>query len=107
MMKEGSASPWGPIQTVTKLADGIVSVTTASHGGICVSPSLLAKMPVKSTPYSEGGWFEEDCDWALVALCFPYAFTPGSVEYAKKLAKGSYLAGVLAANDAQIAVANG
>jgi hypothetical protein len=64
-------SPWGAIQQINELAPGIWSVSTASHGGIYVAPELYAKMPevLKGTAYSGGGWFEEDCDWAI-----PYAW---------------------------------
>lgn len=66
----GSSSPWGPIQTVTPLGPDAVEVTTASHGGLRISPAALARLPVaiQSTAYSGGGWFEEDCDWALPYL---------------------------------------
>lgn len=66
----GSSSPWGPIQTVTALGPDVVSVTTASHGGLRVSLTALAQMPApaRQTAYSRDGWFEEDCDWALPYL---------------------------------------
>ena len=66
----GSSSPWGPIQSVTPLGPDVVTVTTASHGGLLVSLSALARMPeaTRQTAYSKGGWFEEDCDWALPYL---------------------------------------
>jgi hypothetical protein len=66
----GSSSPWGPIQTVTPLGPEAVSATTASHGGLCVSLTALARMPeaTRATVYSRDGWFEEDCDWALPYL---------------------------------------
>ena len=66
----GSSSPWGPIQTVTPLGPEVVAVTTASHGGLRVSLTALARLPelIRETRYSQGGWFEEDCDWALPYL---------------------------------------
>lgn len=70
-------SPWGAIQTMTEVAPGILQVTTPSHGGLYVTADLVAQMPehLRETPYSSGGWFEEDVDWALVALAFPQHFT--------------------------------
>jgi hypothetical protein len=67
--REGDASPWGKIDNVTPLGPEAVSVTTPSHGGIWVTPAALAKIPepLRTTAYSGGGWFEEDCDW-----CIPY-----------------------------------
>ena len=50
-----TSSPWGMVQTQKDLAPGITAVTTASHGGIYVAPDLLAKMPIKSTAYSQAG----------------------------------------------------
>ena len=66
----GSSSPWGPVQTVTLLGADAAAVTTASHGGLRVSLTALHRMPepLRQTGYSDGGWFEEDCDWALPYL---------------------------------------
>lgn len=67
--REGDASPWGAIDGVTPLGPEAAAVTTASHGGIWVTPAALARIPesLRATAYSDGGWFEEDCDW-----CIPY-----------------------------------
>lgn len=66
----GSSSPWGAIQTVDPLGPEVVSVTTASHGGLRVSLTALARLPepIRQTAHSRDGWFEEDCDWALPYL---------------------------------------
>jgi hypothetical protein len=47
-----------------------VAVSTASHGGIVVSPAALDRVPepLRGTSYSAAGWFEEDCDWAIPYL---------------------------------------
>ena len=82
----GASSPWGPIQTITPLGPDAVAVTTASHGGLRVSPSALARMPaaIRETPYSGGGWFEEDCDWALPYLALGLdAFEPDAARAAE------------------------
>ena len=65
-----SSSPWGLIQTVESLGPDAVSVTTASHGGLRISRTAWARLPeaIRETAYSQGGWFEEDCDWALPYL---------------------------------------
>jgi hypothetical protein len=67
--REGDASPWGSIDSVTPLGPDAVAVSTPSHGGIWVSPAGLERIPapLRATAYSGGGWFEEDCDW-----CIPY-----------------------------------
>ena len=66
----GSSSPWGPIQTVEALGPDAVCVTTASHGGLRVSLAAWGRLPepIRKTAYSDNGWFEEDCDWALPYL---------------------------------------
>ena len=68
--RPGSSSPWGTIQTVTPLGPDAVEVTTASHGGLRISPAALSRLPeaIQHTAYSANGWFEEDCDWALPYL---------------------------------------
>lgn len=66
----GSSSPWGPIQAVEPLGPDAVSVTTASHGGLRISLTAWSRLPaaIRQTAYSQDGWFEEDCDWALPYL---------------------------------------
>jgi len=68
--RPGDPSPWGAVQTVTPLGADAAVVTTASHGGICVSATALGRIPepLRRTAYSAGGWFEEDCDWAIPYL---------------------------------------
>jgi hypothetical protein len=65
-----SSSPWGSIQTVEPIGPDVVSVTTASHGGLRVSQTALSRLPeaIRETAFSSNGWFEEDCDWALPYL---------------------------------------
>lgn len=76
-----SSSPWGPIQTVEPLGPDVAAVTTASHGGLRVSLTALARLPeaIRETLYSRNGWFEEDCDWALPYLALGLdAFEPNA-----------------------------
>ena len=53
-------SPWGRIQQTQRLADGIVEVVTASHGGVWLSAERLAQMPPSHV--SLDGWYEEDVE---------------------------------------------
>lgn len=62
-------SPWGPVQDSTELADGIVEVSTASHGGIWLSRERQKEIRYKENFLGSAEWWEEDCDWAV-----PYAF---------------------------------
>lgn len=72
-------TPWGPAQSTTKIAPGIASYTTASHGGLHLDKSRNAKVPAclkQSTFAGLGlkGWYEEDADWAIVVYTFPEHF---------------------------------
>ncbi|WP_342585718.1 DUF7007 domain-containing protein [Agrobacterium bohemicum] len=54
-------------------ADGIVFHMTSGHGGLHLSADRNTKVhPLlrKDTP-----WYEEDCEWAIVAVTFPDLFT--------------------------------
>ena len=68
----GDSSPWGRIDHARTLAPGIVSVGTASHGGIHLRADLNAAIP--ESLRSSDAWYEEDCEWAHVALIYPHAF---------------------------------
>ena len=61
----GGPSPWGRIQTADRVADGIVIITTASHGGVWLSRERFEAMPKHLR--SSDGWYEEDCE-AVFAL---------------------------------------
>ena len=67
-----TSTPWGPSQGKTVLSLGIIQYSTAGHGGIHVCPSLNAQ--IHEAWREENGWYEEDCDWAVVAYHFPGAF---------------------------------
>lgn len=63
-------TPWGLTQGSNILADGIVSVYTAGHGGIVLSAKrqkqLLAKGIEPSSNFLKSDkYWEEDCDWAI------------------------------------------
>lgn len=65
-------TPWGRADGIKQIAPGFWQVYTPGHGGWYVAPELWNSMPedVKQTPYSKNGWFEEDCDWAILCLYF-------------------------------------
>ena len=64
-----ASSPWGEVQYGTVLADGIISVGTAGHGGVRISQDRWRQMPA-ALRLGRRRWFEEDCEAALVALAF-------------------------------------
>jgi hypothetical protein len=85
-------TPWGRPDSVTKLAEGIYAVSTPSHGGIYLDEKANALMPMQwqlGTFRQLGchGWYEEDCDWSLVAIIHPYAFTEQQEAHARLIAR--------------------
>lgn len=78
-------TPWGPSQTCTTLGPGVVEVTTASHGGIHLDDSRNAH--VHKAWRAKRGWYEEDCEWTIVAVTFPDLFEPEHVIEAHRVAK--------------------
>jgi len=82
----GTVTPWGMSDHSERIVRGITSYDTPSHGGLHVSAGLLAQMPPswREVHGYPAGWFEEDCDWALVVLAFPDVFVdrPGCLEHA-------------------------
>ena len=69
---EPKDSPWGPVQHAEQVAPGIWSVGTAGHGGIMLSIERNAAMP--ECLRRKNGCYEEDCEWALVALFYKDEF---------------------------------
>jgi hypothetical protein len=61
-------TPWGPSQECRSYGAGLIFVSTASHGGFYVFPELLAQMPEYF--HRNDGWYEEDCEWAMVVISF-------------------------------------
>lgn len=64
-------TPWGTAQNVFHLAEGVIEVETASHGGIKLDRKRNARMPEAFR--RSGGWYEEDCEYALVLVSLPEA----------------------------------
>lgn len=81
------STPWGSAQHVTKIADGIEFVSTAGHGGFCLSnerQQVLAQRFPKFKPFTGNRmWLEEDCDALLVYVLFPEYFDQERVEKIK------------------------
>ena len=80
-------TPWGPSDHQTHVAPGIVFHSTPSHGGYHLdakrNAQVLAKFPGFRTFCGSVGWYEEDCDWAAVALTFPDLFTAENLAHAE------------------------
>lgn len=60
---EGMRTPWGAAQEARVVAPGVGWVGTPGHGGVKLSPEMNRRMP--DYMRRPGGWYEEDCDWAL------------------------------------------
>lgn len=92
MTDHPTTSPWGVPDTITEVAPGILFYSTPSHGGYWLSDARIASMPKplrEFVPFGgpqagPGRWFEEDCDWAVVALAFPQFFKPDDIDAALK-----------------------
>lgn len=67
-MEKKLKTPWGLSQEVREIAPGIRAVTTSSHGGYKLDPKRNAQVHVAWR--RKGGWYEEDCEWAIVAYTF-------------------------------------
>jgi len=81
----GIWTPWGMSDGQTTLASGIISYSTPGHGGIHLDDEHNKKMPAAMR--NADGWYEEDCEWAKVALIFPEAFKPDAILAAKETLK--------------------
>jgi len=68
-----ASTPWGPSQGATVFAEGIACHSTAGHGGFQLAGDRNAKVDPRLR--NSNGWYEEDAEWAIVAITFPNLFT--------------------------------
>jgi hypothetical protein len=87
-------SPWGKVDGHSPFGDlGLYHHSTPGHGGIYVPDEMLSRMPKPyrdANHYGGGNWFEEDCEWALVALSFPSGLSEKQIESATRTVKNWY-----------------
>jgi hypothetical protein len=81
-------TPWGASQGATVYADGVTSHSTAGHGGFKLSADRNRK--IHSLLRTKGGWYEEDAEWAIVAITFPHLFTAFERRCAERTIKDSW-----------------
>jgi hypothetical protein len=81
-MKAPTSSPWGQVQNCRELAPGIWKVDTARHGGLKLSATRNRQVPAYMR--QPGGWYEEDCEWAIVATVFEAKLPPGLTADARR-----------------------
>jgi len=83
-------TPWGEIDSETKVAEGLWSVSTPGHGGIWMSAERRAEYRAifndiwDAVP--DGPWLEEDEQWEYAALAWPRDMRPGAVFFAARSA---------------------
>lgn len=81
-------TPWGASQGATLYADGVERHSTAGHGGFKLSAE--ENRQVHPTWRSKDGWYEEDTEWAIVAITFPHLFTAFERRCAERTIKDSW-----------------
>lgn len=80
-------TPWGSSQGATVYAEGVVCHSTAGHGGFHLDADRNSKVDRRLR--RPGGWYEEDAEWAIVALTFPHVFTSFERRSAEQTVKDS------------------
>jgi len=85
-------SPWGVIQDIKTYENGILYVSTPSHGGMWVPDLLIDDMSKAAREYaaqwSHGWgdqWFEHDLAIAFVVGAFPKLFKLSEVRTARRM----------------------
>lgn len=82
-------TPWGESDSSKQYAEGITFYGTPSHGGFHLSAKQNRLVPdyLRDATWGDlgaGGWYEEDCDWSIVAVVFPHLFTAEDLENARR-----------------------
>jgi hypothetical protein len=60
----GMRTPWGKADSVEMVVPGVYVVSTPSHGGIKLDRFVNHLVPAGCR--TKGGWYEEDCEVAIV-----------------------------------------
>lgn len=76
-------TPWGQADDIRILDDGLLFCSTPSHGGFHLDAERNAL--IQEGWRSEDGRYEEDCEWAKVAVTFPQGFDDQDLEAANKV----------------------
>jgi hypothetical protein len=91
-MRPGQSTPWGRADAIEEIGAGIYFASTPSHGGYFVPTCLLDAIPAahqaRALKWSGSrNWYEEDCEWASVAIAFPHLFDARALEAAAGMMK--------------------
>jgi hypothetical protein len=87
-VRSSANTPWGPSQGATLYAEDVVFHSTAGHGGFKLSAERNRK--IDPMLRSAGGWYEEDAEWAIVAITYPHLFTAFERRCAEQTIKDSW-----------------
>lgn len=74
-------TPWGVAQIAYNYGRGMQFYSTAGHGGFHLSGRVNEAVPEYMR--QANGWYEEDCEWAVVATVYPDMFDEKERETAK------------------------
>ncbi|KRA65178.1 hypothetical protein [Rhizobium sp. Root651] len=83
-----ASTPWGGSQMAVVYAEGVVAHMTSGHGGFHLSTERNAK--VHPLLRKDMPWYEEDCEWAIVAISFPDLFTGYERSMAEKTVRNTW-----------------
>ena len=79
---EGMRTPWGDAQDAEVMLPGIGFVSTAGHGGIKLDSTRNRMVPEYMR--TKGGWYEEDCEWAIPFCVFEAEIAKDAREHLRK-----------------------
>ena len=82
------STPWGGSQIAVVYAEGVVAHMTSGHGGFHLSADRNAR--VHPLLRKDMPWYEEDCEWAIVAISFPDLFTAYERSMAEKTFRNTW-----------------
>ncbi|MGQ8633923.1 DUF7007 domain-containing protein [Agrobacterium sp. DKPNP3] len=88
-IRMSASTPWGASQMAVIYADGVIAHSTAGHGGFHLSADRNGK--VHPLLRKDCPWYEEDSEWAIVALSFPELFTGYERSMAERTISNTWL----------------
>jgi hypothetical protein len=80
-----TSTPWGRADFATKHGRGVIEYSCPGHGGVHLSTTRNTS--VHPAWRNADGWYEEDCEYAIVVLSFPELFPHDVVVSARSSAK--------------------
>lgn len=81
-------TPWGMSDYEEPIAPGVIFYGTPGHGGFHLDAKTNKRIP--HIFRTEGGWYEEDCEWAIVAYFMPELFPAEQSAASESMIKNYY-----------------